>query len=259
MRKITVPQSPNLLINNQAFHQMLTEGIDVPVQQADGSYKTEKAWPIDFKVPENNDWLALNQFTVIENGVEKRPDLVVFVNGMPLVVIELKSASNEEGGHHQGIQPDPNLQEDGSLPVYIQCLLGDQRRRQCPGRFPYRQRGPLYDVADDRRGGSGPGGDAPAGSAAERDVGKRAVSGSSPPFHPFSDGWGADLQDLGRLSPVSMQPTKRWSGPWKRRQKRGPQDRGNLAYPGVRQKFVHGVLCGQAGSELDNPTIVVDH
>ncbi|MEW9033479.1 MAG: HsdR family type I site-specific deoxyribonuclease, partial [Planifilum fimeticola] len=96
VRKITVPQSPNLLVNNQAFHQMMTDGIDVQVKQEDGGYKTEKVWPIDFKKPENNDWLVLNQFTVIENGVEKRPDLVVFVNGMPLVVIELKSASNEE-------------------------------------------------------------------------------------------------------------------------------------------------------------------
>lgn len=95
MRKIAFPQSPNLLINNQAFHQMLIEGIDVPVQQEDGSIKTEKAWPIDFHRPENNDWLALNQFTVVENGVEKRPDVVVFINGLPLVVIELKSASDE--------------------------------------------------------------------------------------------------------------------------------------------------------------------
>lgn len=96
VRKITVPQSPHLLINNQAFHQMLTDGIDVQIKREDGSYKTEKVWPIDFKAPENNDWLVLNQFTVIENGVEKRPDLVVFVNGMPLVVIELKNASDEE-------------------------------------------------------------------------------------------------------------------------------------------------------------------
>ncbi|MRG27254.1 type I restriction endonuclease subunit R [Laceyella tengchongensis] len=96
VRKVSIPQSPNLLINNQAFHQMITDGIDVQVQRDDGSFKTEKVWPIDFKDPHNNDWLVVNQFTVVENGVEKRPDLVVFVNGMPLVVIELKSASNEE-------------------------------------------------------------------------------------------------------------------------------------------------------------------
>src|SRR5690606_21590640 len=98
VRKITVPQSPHLLINNQAFHQMLTDGIDVQIKGEDGSYKTEKVWPIDFKAPENNDWLVLNQFTVIENGVEKRPDLVVCVNGVPLVVIALKSAADEDAG-----------------------------------------------------------------------------------------------------------------------------------------------------------------
>lgn len=96
VRRITIPQHPRLLSNNHAFHRMMTEGIEVTVQREDSSFKTELVWPVDFAHPERNDWLVVQQFTVIENGFEKRPDLVVFVNGLPLSVIELKNASNEE-------------------------------------------------------------------------------------------------------------------------------------------------------------------
>lgn len=95
IRQILIPQSPSLLMNNKAFQQMITDGIDVQVKQADSSYKTEKAYIFDFEKPLNNDFMVANQFTVIEHGVEKRPDVVVFVNGIPLAVIELKSVSDE--------------------------------------------------------------------------------------------------------------------------------------------------------------------
>lgn len=94
-RKITIPQSPSLLVNNQAFQKMITDGIDVQVKQADASYKTEKVYAFDYKKQFNNQFMVANQFTVIEHGVEKRPDVIVFINGIPLVVIELKNASNE--------------------------------------------------------------------------------------------------------------------------------------------------------------------
>ncbi len=94
-RQIIVPQNPALLMNNKAFHKMITDGIDVQVKQKDGSYRTEKAYAFDFVKSLNNEFMAVNQFTVIESGSEKRPDIVIFVNGIPLVVIELKSASNE--------------------------------------------------------------------------------------------------------------------------------------------------------------------
>ena len=94
-RQISIPQSPSLLVNNGAFQKLITDGIDVHVKQADASYKTEKAYVFDYRQPLNNEFMAANQFTVIEHGVEKRPDVIVFVNGIPLVVIELKNASNE--------------------------------------------------------------------------------------------------------------------------------------------------------------------
>lgn len=94
-RQVMIPQSPSPIMNNKAFHKMITDGIDVAVKQPDGGYRTEKAYAFDFARPLNNEFMVANQFTVFEHGVEKRPDVVVFVNGIPLVVIELKSASDE--------------------------------------------------------------------------------------------------------------------------------------------------------------------
>lgn len=86
--------SPDLLANNEAFHRLLTEGVKVSRQQ-DGNQRGDLAWLIDFAYPENNEFVVANQFTVIENHQNKRPDLVLFVNGIPLVVIELKNAIDE--------------------------------------------------------------------------------------------------------------------------------------------------------------------
>ncbi|MCB0540737.1 MAG: type I restriction endonuclease subunit R, partial [Bacteroidetes bacterium] len=85
----------SLFENNQAFHRMLTEGIDVKFGIGEGKAKTDKVWLVDFSNPANNEFLAINQFTVIENHNNKRPDIVLFVNGLPLVVIELKNAIDE--------------------------------------------------------------------------------------------------------------------------------------------------------------------
>ncbi len=87
-------QSPDLLANNEIFHRLLTEGVNVTYQQ-DGSDRGDLVWLIDFANPENNDFVVANQFTVIENNQQKRPDLVLFINGLPLVVIELKNATDE--------------------------------------------------------------------------------------------------------------------------------------------------------------------
>ena len=86
--------SPELLTNNETFHRMMTEGINVSYQK-DGNDRGDLVWLIDFERPENNEFVVANQFTVIENNQNKRPDLVLFVNGLPLVVIELKNAVDE--------------------------------------------------------------------------------------------------------------------------------------------------------------------
>ncbi len=86
--------SPELLTNNETFHRLLTEGIPVS-KRVDGDDRGDRVWLIDFKNPQNNDFVVANQFTIIENGNNKRPDVILFVNGIPLVVIELKNAADE--------------------------------------------------------------------------------------------------------------------------------------------------------------------
>jgi len=86
MRQVLTLESPALIENNRRFHRMLTDGVDVSWMGAEGE-RHGKVWLLDVENPENNDWLAVNQFTVIENKRERRPDIVLFVNGLPLVVI----------------------------------------------------------------------------------------------------------------------------------------------------------------------------
>ena len=94
LKEIQRLHSPELVTNNEHVHRLLTEGIKVAYQK-DGQQRGDLAWIIDFATPENNDFIVANQFTVIEDGRNKRPDVVLFVNGLPLVVMELKNAVDE--------------------------------------------------------------------------------------------------------------------------------------------------------------------
>ncbi len=94
LRQIQRLNAPDLIANNETFHRLLTEGIPVTYQK-DGQPRGDFVWLVDFAHPENNEYLVVNQFTVIENGVHKRPDVILFINGLPLVVIELKNAADE--------------------------------------------------------------------------------------------------------------------------------------------------------------------
>jgi len=94
IRQVQRLNSPELISNNEAFHRMLTEGINVSYRK-DGADRGDLVWMVDFNDPENNDFLVANQFTVIENDKNKRPDIILFVNGLPLVVIELKNPTDE--------------------------------------------------------------------------------------------------------------------------------------------------------------------
>jgi type I restriction enzyme R subunit len=95
-RKVTLLGEPSLVRMNRAFHELLTDGIDVEYQGEEGRTVHDKAWLFDLEELENNDWLAVNQFTVIEDQHNRRPDIVIFVNGLPLAVIELKNAADED-------------------------------------------------------------------------------------------------------------------------------------------------------------------
>ncbi len=94
LREVLNLPSQNLIENNEAFHQMLTDGVGVEYQK-NGDTVGDKVWLIDFENPLNNDLLVCNQFTVVENEKTKRPDVILLVNGLPLAVIELKNPADE--------------------------------------------------------------------------------------------------------------------------------------------------------------------
>ncbi len=96
LRKISRPEAPSLIANNRTFHRMLVDGVEVEYRRTDGSIAGDRVRVIDFDDPDANDWLAVNQFTVIEGQNNKRPDIVIFVNGLPLATVELKNAADEE-------------------------------------------------------------------------------------------------------------------------------------------------------------------
>ena len=95
IRKILNPDSHTLVQNNRTFHQMLIDGIEVEYRQPDGTIRGDRVRLIDFDIPENNDWLAVNQFTIKEKS-ERRPDILLFINGLPLAIIELKNPTDEK-------------------------------------------------------------------------------------------------------------------------------------------------------------------
>lgn len=102
VKRLLATESPDLFVNNQNFHRLLTEGIDVEISSQDGYHGTrhQKVFLVDLERVENNDWLALNQLTVIEKSavghseVERRADVVLYLNGLPVAVIELKKPTN---------------------------------------------------------------------------------------------------------------------------------------------------------------------
>ena len=96
LKQVQISETPSLIEENRRIHRLLVDGIDVEYRRSDGSIKGDKVRLIDFSNPTNNDLMVTNQFTVIESGNNRRPDVVVFVNGLPLVVIELKNAASEK-------------------------------------------------------------------------------------------------------------------------------------------------------------------
>ena len=94
IKRLLRPESQNPLAENFRVHKLLTEGVPVEYRADDSSVRTTSVFLVDFDHPENNDWLAVNQFTVIENK-NRRPDMLVFLNGIPIALFELKNSANE--------------------------------------------------------------------------------------------------------------------------------------------------------------------
>ncbi|MEI7733119.1 MAG: type I restriction endonuclease subunit R [Verrucomicrobiota bacterium] len=96
LRKVLRVATPSLTQTNRAFHRMLRDGVPVEYPRPDGSIAGAHVQLVNYDDPAANDWLAVNQFTVIEGQHNRRPDIVVFVNGLPLALIELKNAADED-------------------------------------------------------------------------------------------------------------------------------------------------------------------
>ncbi len=94
VQKVLRIYSPDLLHNNETFHEYLVEKIKIPYQQ-EGYERSYEVALLDFENVLNNEFAVINQYTIIENGVNKRPDVLLFVNGIPLVVMELKNAADD--------------------------------------------------------------------------------------------------------------------------------------------------------------------
>ncbi len=124
LRKVLHPETPSLTSNNRRFHAMLRDGVEVEYRRADGGIAGDRIRLIDFDDTEANDWLAVNQFTVIEGNHNRRPDIVVFVNGLPLAVIELKNVADEDATIWSAYQQlQTYKQEIGSLFYYNEILV----------------------------------------------------------------------------------------------------------------------------------------
>lgn len=122
-RKAARPNSPSLVGNNRTFHKMLADGIEVEYRH-EGRIKGDKVWLVDFENLDNNDWLAVNQFTIVENHINRRPDIVIFINGLPLAVIELKNAADAKATIWSAFkQLQTYKNEITSLFVYNEALI----------------------------------------------------------------------------------------------------------------------------------------
>ena len=95
-RKLTRLEGSTLEARNRAFHRMAVDGVTVEYRDERGAIRGAQVQVFDFETPSNNDWLAVNQLTVIESNHERRPDVVLFVNGLPLAVVELKNPADED-------------------------------------------------------------------------------------------------------------------------------------------------------------------
>jgi len=123
LKKLLRSESPNLFQNNYQIHKYLTDGIDIEYRKGDRIIG-DKVWLIDYETPSNNEFLVVNQFTIIENNVNKRPDIILFINGIPLVVIELKNAVDENATIHSAFnQLQTYKQSIPSLFLYNALLI----------------------------------------------------------------------------------------------------------------------------------------
>jgi hypothetical protein len=165
--KVARLSSASLYDTNHNFHYWLVNGVPVEYFREDRTICGDQVKLFDFDNPENNDFLAVNQFTVIEAGRNRRADVVIFVNGLPLAVIELKNPGDENATTHGAFN---------QLQTYKQDI---------PSLFHYNELGAVHAVAYDRRESDREAGFTGTGSASERHAGTIAVPRFNSIFYGF--------------------------------------------------------------------------
>jgi type I restriction enzyme R subunit len=124
LRRVLVPESASLLQNNRAFHKILRDGVEVEVAGKDGETLTPRLRLADFEDPDENDWLAINQFTIVEGHHNRRPDVIVFLNGLPLAIIELKNTADADASARDAFnQLQTYKKQINSLFTYNELLI----------------------------------------------------------------------------------------------------------------------------------------
>ena len=139
-RKVIRLEGVTLDARNRTFHRLLVDGVTVEYR-TDGSIRGAQARLIDFDNPDNNDWLAVNQFTVVENKHNRRPDIVIFVNGLPLGVMELKNAADEDATIWDAYQQLQTYQAEIPVALRLQRDVADFRRSPGAHRLARRRGG----------------------------------------------------------------------------------------------------------------------
>ncbi|MFH1505984.1 MAG: type I restriction endonuclease subunit R [archaeon] len=123
LKQVLRVKSPKLITNNQNFHTMLFDGIEIEYRKNDRIIG-DKVWLFDFKKPQNNEFLAINQFTIIENNINRRPDVILFINGIPLVLFEIKNPADEKATIWKAFsQLETYKQEISTLFTYNEILV----------------------------------------------------------------------------------------------------------------------------------------
>ena len=155
--KLTRPEGPTLEARNRAFHRMTVDGVRVEYRDDRGKIRGAPVRVFDFEQPSNNDWLAVNQFTVDEHGHERRrPDLVLFVNGLPTRRHRAQEPGGRRRDHPECLAATPDLPSGAAFALRLQCSARRIGRRRGPARLPHGRVGMVQALAHDLRRGTGP-------------------------------------------------------------------------------------------------------
>ena len=149
VRILSRPPHPTLIQNNLWFHSLLTDGVEVEYREAkSGETRGGRARLVDFDNPDANELLAVRQLSVAgPSGKIIRPDLTMFLNGLPVAVIELKAPDRHPGKPGRGHRPARPLHADRSRPVRVELGAGGLGRHADPSRLDHQRAQPLHALA----------------------------------------------------------------------------------------------------------------